>query len=243
MAPPVPSANGVLPGPVQHLETDPPGRPVAPRSAGRSATSGDRFPRQNRRRGEPLEERILDAALALTGRWGVAKTSLGAVAAETGCSRATLYRVFPGGKAELFRAMGIRELDRYLVRVTGVIDGADRLDDALAETLAVAAGHLRDHQAAQYVLANEPELLLPFLGFKRVEVLYTYASSVLGPHLARFMPADRAAWCAEWGARLLITYVFNPDPAVDLADPVDARGLIADFVLPAFTNQNPASPH
>lgn len=218
-------------------------RPAAAlRSAGPNATSAARSPRQNRRQAEALEERILDAALTLVGRWGVAKTSLGAVATEAGCSRATLYRVFPGGQSELFGAMGVRELDRYLSRVTGVIDGAEHLDDALAHALTVAAAHLRDHAAAQYVLAHEPELLLPFLGFKRVDVLYAYASSVLGPHLARFMAEERAAWCAEWGARLLITYVFNPDPTVDLADPVDARRLVADFVLPAFTNQNPASP-
>ena len=37
-------------------------------------------------------DRILDATLALIARWGVAKTALGDVAKEAGCSRATLYR-------------------------------------------------------------------------------------------------------------------------------------------------------
>ncbi|MGH9301919.1 MAG: TetR/AcrR family transcriptional regulator, partial [Acidimicrobiales bacterium] len=54
--------------------------------------------------GPSLEERIMDSALECGSRWGVAKTSLDDVARQAGCSRATIYRLFPGGKASLVQA-------------------------------------------------------------------------------------------------------------------------------------------
>jgi len=183
-----------------------------------------------------LDERIMDSAAALVARWGVAKTSLADVAKEAGCSRATLYRSFPGGKNELFAAVGQREVASYVEAVVTVIDESDDIADALTRGLVVAARLLRDHEAAQFVLAHEPELLLPFLGFKRVDRLYGYVSQVIGPHFERFVPADRAAWLTEWGARLLVTYLFNPDPDVDLVVIDDTRRLVDTYVMPAFAD-------
>lgn len=188
------------------------------------------------------ETRILDAALALVGRWGVAKTALGDVAKEAGCSRATLYRAFPGGKQHLFLALATRELATYRRGILDAIDAADELGDALTRALVVATRLLQDHDAAQFILEHEPGLLLPFLGFHQVDVLYRETAATFGPHLERFLPADRAAWAAEWTARLFITYLFNPHERRDLATIDDARGLVERFVLPAFSNA-PATPH
>jgi AcrR family transcriptional regulator len=181
-----------------------------------------------------LVERILDATLVLVSRWGVTKTALADIAKETGCSRATLYRAFPGGKQHLFLALGTRELSDYHQAIVDAIDAADDLHDALTRALVVAARHLHDHDAAQFVLDHEPELLLPFLGFHQVEVLYRHTSGAVGPHLERFLTPERAGWAAEWGARLFITYLFNPDPELDLASVADARELVGRFLLPAL---------
>ena len=58
--------------------------------------------------------RILEAALRCIARWGMAKTTLDDVAREAGCSRATIYRAFPGGKQSVIHATGERELRRFL---------------------------------------------------------------------------------------------------------------------------------
>lgn len=176
-------------------------------------------------------------------RWGVAKTSLADVAREAGCSRASVYRAFPGGKAHLFHTLGLSELDAYLHDVLAVVDAADGLEDAVTSGLVSATRLLQDHEAAQFVLGHEPGLLLPFLGFKQVDVLYAHTAAVVGPHLERFVSPDRAAWLSEWVARLFISYLFNPDPRVDLADPLQARRLVAGFVLPTFIPEPAASPH
>ena len=70
----------------------------------------------------PQEARLIDATLACMGRWGVAKTTLDDVARRAGCSRATVYRVFPGGKDSLLaatvRSEVLRFLEPYLERET-----------------------------------------------------------------------------------------------------------------------------
>lgn len=181
-----------------------------------------------------VTDRVLDAALVLVARWGVNKTALGDVAKEAGCSRATLYRAFPGGKQHLFLSLATRELATYRGAVLDAIDAADELADALTRALVVAARLLHDHEAAQFILEHEPELMLPFLGFHQVDVLYRDTASVFGPHLERFLPPERAAWAAEWTARLFITYLFNPHDHRDFAVIDDARDLVETFIVPAF---------
>ena len=184
-------------------------------------------------------DRILDAALDLVGRWGVTKTALGDVAKAAGRSRATLYRAFPGGKQQLFLALSIRELQSYVDEIVEVMDAADDLDDALTGALVVAARLIRDHDAAQFILEHEPGLLLPFLGFHEVERVYRGTAQVIGPHLERFLPTDRAEWAAEWAARIFITYLFNPGQHGDLADMARTRSLVRRFLLPAFATDQP----
>ena len=178
--------------------------------------------------------RVLDAALELVGRWGVAKTALADVAKTAGCSRATLYRAFPGGKQQMFSALGAREVASFLQAVGDVIDSADDLEDAVTRSLVVAARLLRDHDAVLFVMEHEPELLVPYLGFKQVDGVYAYVSASLAPHLERFVEVDRAKWLAEWSTRLFISYVFKPDPLVDLSSIDRARQVVSSFVIPAF---------
>lgn len=192
--------------------------------------------------GSEVEARILDAALVLVGRWGVAKTALGDIAKEAGCSRATLYRAFPGGKQHLFLALATRELETYRRGILDAIDTADELGDALTRALVVAARLLHDHDGAQFILQHEPGILLPFLGFHQVDVLYRETARTFGPHLERFVAPDRAEWAAEWTARLFITYLFNPHDQRDLAVIDDARALVDTFVLPAFAVSTTPSP-
>lgn len=189
-----------------------------------------------------VAERILDATLTLIARWGVAKTALDDVAKEAGCSRATLYRAFPGGKQHLLLSLGERELVAYVGAIAEAIDAASDLGEALTMGLVVASRVLRDHAAAQFVLEHEPGLLLPFLGFHQVDLLYRHTSDALGPHLERFVAPERARWAAEWTARAFISFLFNPWDDQDLADVDDARLLVQRFLLPAFEPATTSAP-
>jgi hypothetical protein len=153
-----------------------------------------------------------------------------------------VYRAFPGGKQHLLVALAGRELQSYVNAIVEALDAADDLEDALTRGLVVATRLVRDHEAAQFIIHHETELLLPLVGFGEVDRVYRLTASALGPHLERFLPADRAAWAAEWAARLFITYLFNPRTDLDLAVVDDARVLVARFVLPAFVPAPPAHP-
>ena len=192
--------------------------------------------------GNDQAERVLDAAQRLVARWGVAKTSVRDVAAESKFSRATLYRVFPGGKQQILHSLAHREVETYVQAIADAMDSGDDLADALTRGIVVAARLLRDHDAAQFVLEHEPALFTPVLGFRQVEVVYRAAAERLSPSLLRFLSAERADWCVEWAVRLFVSYVANPDPDVELADVEVTRHLVERFLVPAFADDRPDTP-
>ena len=63
---------------------------------------------------QPAERELVAAALRCIGRWGIRKTSLEDIAAEAGVSRATVYRVFPGGKERLVDTVVHHEVGRLI---------------------------------------------------------------------------------------------------------------------------------
>src|SRR3954471_10003835 len=81
----------------------------------------------------PLEDRVIDAALRCIARWGVAKTTLDDVARQAGCSRATVYRVVPGGKDGLVEPVGRAEASRFFAALAERLDAA--ADQGLEELL------------------------------------------------------------------------------------------------------------
>ena len=91
-----------------------------------------------------VEGRVLDAAKSCCERWGIAKVTIDDIAAEADVSRATLYRLFPGGKDVLFDALRVRELEDFFTRLAVAVDGADTLEDLL-----VAAVVVRDQRPAR----------------------------------------------------------------------------------------------
>src|SRR2546423_13021755 len=109
------------------------------------------------------EGRLVGATLRCIARWGVGKTTLDDVARQAGCSRATVYRVFPGGKEGLVEALVRVELARFF---TGMAARLDRVADhgleaGLVAGMADAGRRLPAHDALQYLLAHEPEGISP----------------------------------------------------------------------------------
>ena len=100
--------------------------------------------------------------------------------------------------------------------------------------MTAAAQGLAAHDGFQFMLAHEPGLVLPYLGFSRIDRLYHLVGDRLGPHFERFA-GDRAVRVVELAARIVLSYVFQPSPTVDLTDPRITRTIVQRHVLPAFT--------
>jgi AcrR family transcriptional regulator len=188
------------------------------------------------------EQRIVDAALRCIARWGVAKTTLDDVARDAGCSRATVYRLFPGGKDAVMEATARTEVARFFAGITARLRQADTLEALLVAGMTEAAQRILGHPALQYLLAHEPEAVLPRLAFAQLDQVLACAAAFAAPHLSRFIDdQDDARRAAEWVARLVVSYSSTPAPGVDLTDEASVRTLVRSFVLPGLT-QNANAP-
>jgi AcrR family transcriptional regulator len=201
----------------------------------------------DRARRSEVEQRVIDAMLECVGRWGVAKTTADDVARAAGVSRATLYRAFPGGKEVVFTAVLRHETERFFATVTDRLDDAATLEDAAVIGIVEAARFVTDHEALGYLLAHEPERILPAFAFHRLDAALAVATAATAPHLRRFVADDEAAAAgAEWVIRLLLTYVLDPTPGVGLASEADVRRFVRTYVLAALLAPAPSmttTPH
>jgi AcrR family transcriptional regulator len=183
--------------------------------------------------------RLVAAALRCVARWGVQKTTLEDVAKEAGCSRATVYRAFPGGKDALFAAVADGELTRIEREVASAVDAAGSLEDALVAAVTALGRHLEGHAAFQFLLAHEPGLVLPHLAFHELDALLARVRRFGGPLLERHLPPVDAARTAEWVARIVISYTCSPAAGVHLTDDRSVRRLVRAFVLPGLLVPSP----
>ena len=181
-----------------------------------------------------VNQRVVSGALRCIARWGVAKTTLDDIAREAGCSRATIYRAFPGGKNAVMLATGEAEVQRLLVDLAIALDAAETLEDLLVVAMVESIRAIRAHEALQYLLVHEPEHLLVHVSFDALDPLLAVATDFGAPYLERHVDARTAREGAEWIARLVVSTVIGPCP-IDFGDPAVTREFLATYVLPGLT--------
>ena len=187
-------------------------------------------------------ERIVDATLRCIARRGLAKTTHEHVAREARCSRATVYRAFPGGKDSLVCSVVAVEVERLAAGLRRTLaEHAGDLEDLLVAGIVHTARWLTAHDALRFMLAHEPELILPRVAFHQMNQVLEVACAIVGPALAPHVGADGAGRAAEWVARLVFSYTLSPSDAVDVCDEDSVRVLVRDFVLPGLTHRATAT--
>ena len=182
-----------------------------------------------------VELRTLDAAKTCCARWGLGKVTIEDIATEAGVSRATLYRLFPGGKDVLFEALRVRELEDFFARLTAHVDGAIDLQDLLVRTVVAATRELRNDQHLAIMMASEPGDTLAQLTVEGLPRIMRVATIFLVPMVDPFLPRRESARLVELLSRLVISYFLAPSDHVDLGDADSARLFISTFILPAFS--------
>ena len=193
-------------------------------------------------------ERIVDATLRCVARWGLAKTTLDDVAREAGVGRATLYRLFPGGRDALLDATVGAETARFFARLDEGLTGVGSLEDLLVIAVVEAGTTLAGHPAVQFLLAHEPEAILPHLAFQQMDAVLRTIASIAGPYLAPWLPEgvadpEAAARGAEWVARIVLSYLVAPSADVNVCDAASVRHLVRTYVLPGLVPTNPEGEH
>lgn len=215
------------------LRTDPAGRD--PVGAVRPAASGAEQASGLVAGAAAHRVRIVDAALGCIARQGLAKTTLDDVARAAGCSRATVYRAFPGGKDAVVRAVVDTEVSRLLTDLALAVGESDTLENALVTGMALVATRISGHAALGFLLEHEPEVVLPHLAFDHHDALLIDTSVFVAPFLGRWLGHDEATRVAEWCTRIVLSYASAPDPEVDLTDLASARRFVRTYVLPGVS--------
>lgn len=182
----------------------------------------------------PVEERIVAAGVRCVARWGLAKTTLDDIAREAGCSRATIYRTFPGGKDTLLRDLLGHEVRRFFDLLDAHLAGQHDLDEVVTEAVAFALRQLRGHEALATLLAQEPEVILPQLVQGHLDGLLAVVQHRIQPHLSGHLPVAAMPLAAELLTRVVLSVALRPSPHFDLSDPHDVRRLVHTFVLPSI---------
>ena len=176
--------------------------------------------------------RIVDGVLWMLAQQGIAKTTIDDVARAAGCSRATVYRVFPGGKEQLLAEVASTEVARFFTGLAVRMGECVNLEDVLVAGVSEAAARISEHQALNFLRNFEPEVVLPRLAFGHLDEVLATAAAFVAPFLGRFVDHDEAIRVAELSTRIVISYLACPSDDIDISDTDQARRIVRLFVLP-----------
>ncbi len=177
-----------------------------------------------------LESRVLEATKVCLERWGFAKLTIDDIANEARVSRATIYRMFPGGKDVLFEAMRVRELEEFFDDLKQGITGVDNLEDLLVRTVVTATRRLREDEHLALMLAAEPGTILSQLTSAGVPRIIRMATAFLVPFADPYLCRESSRAVIDVLSRLTISYFLAPSDVVDLGDETSARVFLAPFI-------------
>ena len=181
-----------------------------------------------------VPERIVAAAAELISSQGLRGTSVDDIASAAGCGRATVYRYFPGGRAELLEVTMGEGVDRIFALCAQVTGNAASLAEAVAGTINIAVLELSNDAVVQQLLVDEPDTIATLISPMRIEPLFERASEWGAEHFSRFLEPAIAAHVGEWCVRVVTDHLRSPAPIVDITDPLVARKLVDTFLIPTL---------
>jgi AcrR family transcriptional regulator len=182
-----------------------------------------------------LRDRLLAATYRCVSRFGLGKTTIEDVAKESGLSRATIYRQFPGGREELLLETVGWELANYFTDLGDHVRDAPDLAELLERGLAYAHRSVAEHVVLRKILDTEPERLLPLLTVESANIM-PFIADFLYPYLVREADAGRVRTgldlesAAEYLARCILMLI-NAPGRWDLEDPGQVRDLVHSELL------------
>jgi AcrR family transcriptional regulator len=177
---------------------------------------------------------VLEATKRCCERWGFEKVTIDDIATEAGVSRATLYRLFPGGKDVLFEALRVQELEDFFNRLLAAIGAATTLDDLLTAAIVCAMRDLRTDEHLAVMMSTAPGETLGQLTVEGMPRILRVASAFLTPLVEPFLGRRDAGEIVELLVRLVISGFLAPSDRVDFASEADVRAFLDKFVLPAY---------
>ncbi len=181
---------------------------------------------------DDTRQRIIEATYACVSRWGLAKSTFEDAAREAKVSRATVYRIFPGGRDELMDAVVATETLEFFARLYEEVQDAENLEEVMERGIMFAHRAILEHDVLQRIMRTEPEKLLPALTFESIRISQGIAQFLV-PYLEQRGVAVGVdiPEAADFLARMLLSYMSSPG-RWDLDDPVQVAQLVRSELLP-----------
>jgi AcrR family transcriptional regulator len=177
-------------------------------------------------------DRMVDVGVAVVSRFGAKALSLTSVARQAGVARATAYRMF-GGRDALVAAIVEREVATLRVRLREWSDTAPDPAGKVRAQIRNVLPYIREHEALQYILRNEPEEIVRALvttkdgaGPTLIHQIVVETLPDLEPEIGdQLYPSSQGA--AEFLVRTIYSLMLIPDSALSDEE-------IADLVVRAI---------
>lgn len=180
------------------------------------------------------ERRIADGLMRCISRWGISKTTIEDIAREARVSRATVYRQFPGGKAEILFVAVSADVQNLMNLLATELAALDDLESCLVAALNRSALFLDGHPVLRYMRENEAAELEQILGFEKMDAALVTSGEAMVSMLSRFLRPEKAFDAGMWGARILVSYLAEDPLHVDLRDVDDVRRVVRTFMIPGL---------
>lgn len=181
-----------------------------------------------------MHERIVEAAVRLTGEVGWSQVTMAKLADVVGVSRQTVYNEI-GTKPRLAEAMILAELSRFLDVVTLAFDQhPDDLIEAIRQAARGVLEHAKDNQLLHAVVSathGADTELLPLLT-THAESLLAAAKMVIRQRMAPYdvrLDAQRLEAAIDMVVRVVLSHVMQP--SASSADTSEDIAWIAERVL------------
>ena len=175
------------------------------------------------------EIRVLEAARECVNARGLSNVTVDDIVVRSGVSRATIYRLFPGGRDVLFEAMRVRELEAFFEKLRSEAAGASDLGDLLARCIVVASRELASDDHLAMLLAAERGEILGELTVDGLPRVIRMATMFITPLAEQFVSHEAAVQVVEVLARLVISYFLAPSMLVDFTDHDSVRRFLDAF--------------
>lgn len=182
--------------------------------------------------------KLIDAALLCISRTGATKVTIDDIAGEVQCSRATVYRTFPGGKEAIFEAALETEVARFYSTLAVSMGRAGDLSELVVSMVTVASAYLLNHETLNAMQVSEPELVMSRLRFGQMDETLASAAAFAQPFFARWLESETAGRSAEIVVRLILSYLTDPSSDLNLEDEAAVRPFIEQFLIPGMVTPN-----
>jgi AcrR family transcriptional regulator len=179
-----------------------------------------------------VESIVLDAALACSHRLGFSKVTIDDICRESGVSRASVYRLFPGGRDVLFEALRVRELHQFFDHVLAEVDGATSAEAIVVSSVVTATSLLQADEHLAMMLSSEPGEALGQLTAAGLPRIIRMATEALSPQLEPLIGQVAAHRLIDLVVRLTVSHFLSPVDSVDLNDAASAR----QFLFPLISS-------